>query len=137
MPVLIDSNVLIDLFSADPGWGEWSARRLVEQAGRDELLVNVVVLAEVAHGFATAKDMEAALDTASIGFEPIPREAGFRAGSAHRAYRLSGGSRERTLPDFLIGAHAVIRGYAILTRDTTGYRTYFPGVELISPDTHP
>jgi predicted nucleic acid-binding protein len=37
----------------------------------------------------------------------------------------------------LIGAHAVIRDYAILTRDAKGYRSYFPTVELITPETHP
>ena len=137
MAVLIDSNVLIDLFSADPEWGEWSERQLLAQAGQDELVINVVVLAEVAHGFRSADDVDAVLDTASIGFEDIPREAGLRAGSAHRDYRLRGGSRERTLPDFLIGAHAELAGHALLTRDPGRYRTYFPDVELITPETHP
>ena len=49
----------------------------------------------------------------------------------------AGGGRERVLPDFLIGAHAAIRGHALLTRDPKGYRTYFPSVELITPETHP
>tara|TARA_R110002020_G_scaffold154610_7_gene334624 strand:+ start:6801 stop:7214 length:414 start_codon:yes stop_codon:yes gene_type:complete len=137
MPVLIDSNVLIDLFSDDPDWGAWSERQLVAQAARDDLLVNVVVLAEVAHGFRSSADMQAALDTALIGFEAMPRGAGFRAGIAHRDYRLKAGSRARTLPDFLIGAHADVAGHVLLTRDPSRYRTYFPGVEVIAPDTHP
>ena len=55
----------------------------------------------------------------------------------HRKYRRSGGLRERVLPDFLIGAHAAVKSYRILTRDAARYRTYFPDVDIIAPDTHP
>lgn len=48
-----------------------------------------------------------------------------------------GGRGERTLPDFLIGAHAAIRGYALLTRHPPGFRTHFPDLAIIAPDTHP
>jgi hypothetical protein len=41
--------------------------------------------------------------------------------------------RRSPLPDFYVGAHAAIRGHALLTRDGTRYRTYFPTLELIAP----
>jgi len=37
------------------------------------------------------------------------------------------------LPDFFIGAHALVMGWKLATRDTERYRLYFPKVELIEP----
>lgn len=37
------------------------------------------------------------------------------------------------LPDFYIGAHAEVEGHTLVTRDAARYRTYFPGVRLITP----
>jgi len=68
--------------------------------------------------------------------EALPFDAAHPAGRVHSLYRLRGGQKERTLPDFLIGAHALIRGYRLLTRDAIRYRTYFPSLSMISPDTH-
>jgi predicted nucleic acid-binding protein len=58
---------------------------------------------------------------------------GFLAGQALLAYRRRGGQRRSPLPDFYIGAHAAVRGYRLLTRDSARYRTYFPTVEVIAP----
>lgn len=69
--------------------------------------------------------------------EGIPWEAAHEAGRAHREYRRRGGARDRTLPDFLIGAHAQVKGYRLLTRDPRRYREYFPAVDIVAPDTHP
>lgn len=66
--------------------------------------------------------------------EPLPWAAAFLAGKAFLAYRRRGGERASPLPDFYIGAHAAVRGYRLLTRDRGRYETYFPKVELISPE---
>ena len=58
-------------------------------------------------------------------------------GVARIAPAGAGGSRERTLPAFLIGAHAAIADYKLLTRDAARYRTYFPELNIVSPETHP
>ena len=55
------------------------------------------------------------------------------AGKCFVAYRRSGGTRLSPLPDFYIGAHAVVDGMRLLTRDAVRYHTYFPTIELIAP----
>jgi predicted nucleic acid-binding protein len=72
------------------------------------------------------------------------RENGNRPG-IKRGHHLSGretgaregGLRDRTLPDFFIGAHAQLKTYRILTRDPRRYRVHFPALEIVAPDTHP
>ena len=99
--------------------------------------MNPVVWSELAASVLTEEDMVAALSWLNVKREHMPCEAAFRAGKAHRLYRLAGGQRERTLPDFLIGAHAEWRRHRLLTRDASRYRSYFPSLDLISPETHP
>jgi len=38
------------------------------------------------------------------------------------------------MPDFFIGAHAVVAGLPLLTRDVRRYRNYFPDIKLIAPN---
>ena len=65
--------------------------------------------------------------------EPLPWEAGFLAGKCFLLYRRRGGLRTSPLPDFYIGAHAVIGQLALLTRDARRYRDYFPTIEILAP----
>jgi predicted nucleic acid-binding protein len=60
--------------------------------------------------------------------------AGFAAGKAFVRYRRSGGGKRSPLPDFYIGAHAALAGYQLLTRDAARYRTYFPALAIIAPE---
>ena len=134
MTVLVDSNVLIDVAAADPVWGEWS-RRALDQAGASEsLIVNPIIYAEVSVAFERIEEVEAVLPTASFKREQIPYEAAFLAGKAYLAYRRRGGSSGSPLPDFFVGAHAVVSGHRLLTRDARLYRTYFPRLGIIAPD---
>lgn len=57
----------------------------------------------------------------------------FLAGKAFAQYRSRGGARQQVLPDFLIGAHAAVEGWPLLTRDATRFRTYYPGLEVLAP----
>lgn len=131
--VLVDANVLIDIMTEDPVWAVWSSAELQRAADVSRLVINAIIYAEVSVRFSRIEDLEAALPTDMIAREPIPFMAGFLAAKAFRAYRRRGGSRLLSLPDFLIGAHAAVAGYQLLTRDATRYRTYFPTVRMISP----
>ena len=136
MPVLVDTNVLIDIAYRDPQWQAWSEKQIAQQFD-EGLVINPVIFAEFSYRYDDLDEVEAVLDPGEFMREHLPWEAAFAAGRAFRVYRERGGAHEKVLPDFLIGAHAAVRGYTILTRDPDGYRTYFPGVDLISPDTHP
>lgn len=131
--VVVDSNVLLDVATRDRRWGEWSEKALAETADHSILVINPIIYAEVSVGFDRIEDLDAALPSDLFVREPLPWDAAFLAGKAFVAYRRRGGARATPLPDFYIGAHAAIAGYALLTRDVTRYRTYFPTLELIAP----
>ena len=137
MSTLIDTNILIDIYQPGSEWEAWSASRLEEAFVAGPVFINQIVAAEIAPEFTTVEKHEAALKATFISREDIPWQAAFLAGKAHRDYRSSRGMRERILPDFIIGAHAVVRGHTLLTRDARRYRTYFPELDIIAPDTHP
>lgn len=84
-------------------------------------------------GFARIEELDHALPTSTFEREAPPYEAAFLAGKAFLAYRRRSGSKVSPLPDFYIGAHAAIRGYRVLTRDVSRYRTYFPRLSLMAP----
>jgi predicted nucleic acid-binding protein len=133
-PVIVDSNVLFDVVTDDPTWGAWSSGSLEQAADEAILVINALIYAEVAIGFASIEALEEALPPDLYRRERLPYEAAFLAGKAFLRYREAGGLRRSPLPDFYIGAHAAIAGYRLLTRDQTRYRTYFPTLELIAPD---
>ena len=131
--VLVDSNVLLDVFTDDLRWYGRSAALLADVASRYELIVNPIVYAEISVGFERIEDLDAFLPGAAFRREALPWEAAFLAGKCFLRYRRAGGARRAPLPDFYIGAHAAVRGIPLLTRDTARYRTYLPRLELIVP----
>ena len=131
--VLVDSNVLLDIATNDPAWGDWSSQTLERTADEAILVINPLVYAEVSIGFAAIEDLEAALPGDLYRREELPYEAGFLAGKCFLRYRRGGGLKRSPLPDFYIGAHAAVAGYRLLTRDAARYRTYFPNLVLIAP----
>lgn len=137
MATLIDTNVLIDIAVRDPVWLKWSRGRVEAARRAGAVVINQVICAEFSLRYEAMEDVERALPEDEFRREGLPFEAAFAASRAFGLYRRRGGSRDRVMPDFLIGAHAAVRGYAIVTRDLATYRNYFPGVDIISPDTHP
>ncbi len=132
--VLADTSVILDVVQDDPVWAEWSQGQLDAWSVRGELGINAVIYAELAIAYARIEELEDTVDTAELRLLEIPREALFLAGKAFLAYRKQGGIRTGVLPDFFIGAHAAVMELPLLTRETARYRTYFPGVALITPE---
>ena len=137
MPTLVDTTVLIDLFDTGSPWEDWSSRTIERLRSEGPVVINQIIYAEMAAGFPVEADLESALSPSRFTRESLPWEAAFAAGHAFVAYRRDGGPKRSPLPDFYIGAHAAIRGYRLLTRDTARYRTYFPLLRIVSPDTRP
>ena len=130
---LVDSNVLLDLFTEDGDWLDWSAAMLEEAAHAGALYINPIIYAEVSVRFYRIEDLDEALPRRYFRRAELPWAAGFLAGHAYLAYRRRGGQRQSPMPDFYIGAHAAIAGFDLLTRDAGRYREYFPTVRVIAP----
>jgi predicted nucleic acid-binding protein len=130
---LVDSSVLLDVFTEDARWVDWSQAQLTQAAQRGAIVLNAVVLAEIAPRFSRIETLRGALPSMAI-VEEIPTAAAFLAGHAHADYRRAGGTREAILPDFLIGAHAAVTARPLLTRDPRRVGAYIPGATLIAPD---
>ena len=134
--ILIDSNVIIDIFGPDPSWRSWSVDRVNEARTAHVLAINPVIIAEVAPGLGSLDRFHAAMASIGAVSENISDAAAFLAGQTFQHYRRNRGAdaSTRPLPDFFIGAHAMAERAVILTRDTRFYRRYFPDVALIAPD---
>ena len=131
MRVLVDSSVLLDVMTRDSRWAAWSEEKLAWHAERDLLAINPIIYAEVSVHFASIEELDDALSPSDFIRLPLPYEAGFLAAKCFLQYRRRGGKRSAPLPDFYIGAHAATESLALLTRDVSRYRTYFPTVPLI------
>ena len=131
--VLVDSNIILDVFLNDPAWADRSETALEKMSHQAILYINAIIYSEVSIGFVRIEDLEAAMAKAGFQMLEIPKEALFLAGKAYFQYKKGGGVKRSPLPDFYIGAQAAVLQLDLLTRDTSRYRTYFPSVKLISP----
>lgn len=130
---LFDTNVLLDIATADPNWLAWSEREFRAAVAQGPILINPIVYAELAPAFATQVELDRWLDPMVFQKLALPYTAGWLAAQAFLKYRRSGGVKTSPMPDFYIGAHAEAEGHTLVTRDAARYRTYFPNVTLITP----
>ncbi|MCX5867716.1 MAG: type II toxin-antitoxin system VapC family toxin [Proteobacteria bacterium] len=134
MEILVDSNVILDIITEDQRWLTWSSEMLALYGEDHTLVINPIIYAEVSIGFERIEEVEEILSPAYFRRDALPWEAAFLAGKCFLNYRRQGGGKHSTLPDFFIGAHAVVAGMPLLTRDLARYRTYFPRLKLIAPN---
>jgi len=130
---LVDSCILIDVLADDPQWAEWSLDQLDALGRLAPLVINPIILAEVSPRFERAADLEVALAGLPLVREGLPWDAAFLAGQAFKGYRKGRGAKTSPMPDFYIGAHALVANLQLLTRDARRYRAYFPKLRIISP----
>ena len=131
--VLVDSNVILDVFLDDPKWADWSESKLEEYSYQTSLYINSIIYSEISIGFKLIEDLESAIHIAGFQLLEIPKEALFLAGKAFIKYKKRKGLKRNPLPDFFIGAQAAVLDLEILTRDISRYKSYFPTVKLLTP----
>ena len=132
--ILIDSCVLLDLFTNDPNWANWSQNILERYNQTNTLYINSIIYTEVSIGFNKIEEVERPLAKLGIKVLEIPREALFLTGKVFLKYRRNKGTKTAPLPDFFIGSHATVSKFDLITRDRAKYKTYFPQIKLIHPE---
>ncbi len=133
--VLVDSNVVLDIFLDDPNWAEWAESTLGKYSDTAALYINPIIYSEVSIAFERIEELESAINRGGFQILEIPKETLFLAGKAYLKYRRAKGIKKSPLPDFYIGAQAAVLNLDLITRDISRYLTYFPTVKLISPRT--
>jgi predicted nucleic acid-binding protein len=131
--IAIDSSVLIDLLAGDNAAAEGAEASLRECLSAGPVAVCDVVLAEVTTALRDGAEVLGVLEEMGLSFHPTEAKAAVRAGEMQRRYRQRGGKRQRTVPDFLVGAHALLQCNALITRDAGFFRDYFKGLKVIVP----
>jgi predicted nucleic acid-binding protein len=131
--ILLDSNVILDVWDRDPLWITWSSDQMRKLSTLHELAINPIVYAEISARFSSPSALDSRLVDMGLDVLDLPRPAAFLAGKAYVQYRRQGGTKSHVLADFFIGAHAAALGCPLLTRDTRRYAAYFPSVCLIAP----
>ena len=132
MKTAVDSSVLFDIVKGAPG--AQAAQVALEAAlVAGSLTVCAVVVAELGRYFATERDLRDFLAACQIEHDPMSMNAALEAARIMRAYARNKGPRERTAPDFLIGAHAIKQADALMTADAGFYRHYFEGLSVVVP----
>jgi predicted nucleic acid-binding protein len=137
--IAVDSNLLIDLIGDDPDAGDSADSALRAALSMGPVVACDVVVAEVVAGLGNGAVVMELLEELGIDFHPLELRSAVRAGEMQRRYnerRRAAGETAygpRTVPDFLIGAHALLQCTGLITRDAGFYRDYFKGLKVIVP----
>ena len=136
--IAVDTSVLIDLLGDDvrADAAETSVR---EALTLGPVVVCEVVVSEITAGLGHGDEIMDVVEDMGLRYLPLERRAAIRAGEMQRRFnqrrRASGqGIAIRTVPDFLVGAHALLQCNALITRDAGFFRDYFKGLKLFVPN---
>ena len=131
--VLVDTNVWVDCVDETSPWHDWALAQLQACSEISPMHVNIVIYSELLIPGPDVTVLDAVLDIYETLRTPLPWTAAALTASAYALYRRRGGSRQKPLPDFFIGAHAAASNLSVLTRDPKPYRSYFAKLKVISP----
>lgn len=130
--IAIDSSVLVDLLSGSDR-ADLAEAALREALSHGPVVVCDVVVSEICSSLQDGDQAMQVLEDMGIVYSAVEQRAAIRAGEMQRRYRARGGERQRTVPDFIVGAHALLQCSALITADDGFFRDYFKGLKLIKP----
>jgi len=129
----VDSSVLLDVITDDPAFADRSEAVLRRASREGSLTICECVLAEIGPAL-PASDAEDFLADWQIQFIPSTRASALLAGRMFEAYlRRRPAQAGRVIPDFLIGAHAMLTADRLAARDRGYLRDYFKKLTVLSP----
>jgi hypothetical protein len=137
MITAIDTNIFVAFWDSNDAFNSHVTSALDSAARLGPLVVAAPVYSELlAFPSRTAEFLDYFFTDTGIAIdwsldESVWRLAGlaFQAYASRRKVRRDSGPR-RILADFLIGAHALRRGYTLLTMDEQIYRASFPRLRI-------
>ena len=130
--IAVDSSVLIEILIGAPQ-AEAAESALRGALALGPVVICDVVVAEVCSSLHDGDQSMQVLEDMGISFAAVERKAAIRAGEMQRRYCARAGTLMRTVPDFIVGAHALLQCNALITRDADFYRDYFKGLKAIVP----
>lgn len=137
MTTAIDSNVLVALWDAGDSLHGAARKVLERQFDQGPLVISGAVYAELlAAPSRTEEFLDRFCEETGIEVEWELSERMWRvAGAAFQGYasrrKKQRAGERRILADFLIGAHALLNGYKLLTLDDGLYRAAFPKLGIV------
>lgn len=136
--IAVDTSVLVDLLGED-AMADAAESCMRDALARGPVVLCDVVVAEVTAGLGHGSEIMDVVEEMGLSYLPVERKAAIRAGEMQRRYkqrlRSAGVTSpiQRTVPDFIVGAHALLQCSALITRDAGFFRDYFKGLKVIVP----
>jgi hypothetical protein len=137
--ILLDTNVLIYASDPDSPFCTWARKTIADAVSGDGAAINAVVLAELCVGDADPLTVADRVRSWGVAVLDLPAAAAGACAEAYRQFRerrqAESGQPAPTmpLPDFFIGAHALIMGWELATADQGRFKACFPTVTLKMP----
>ncbi|HEX6705160.1 MAG TPA: type II toxin-antitoxin system VapC family toxin [Albitalea sp.] len=131
--IAVDSTVIVELL-AGTAHADAAEAALRDALARGPVVVCDVVVAEICSSLRDGDQAMQALEDMGISFSAVEQKSALRAGEMERRHRSrAAGGDNRTIQDFIVGAHALLQCNALITRDAPFFRDYFKGLKVIVP----
>ena len=130
--IAVDSSVIVELL-ANAEHADAAEAALRDALARGPVVVCDAVVAEICSSLRDGDQAMQALEEMGISYSAVEQKSALRAGEMQRRYRTRGGGSERSIQDFIVGAHALLQCNGLITRDASFFRDYFKGLKVIVP----